>query len=56
MFEGSADFRGITGSPNLTVSRVVQKAFLEVNEEGSEAAAVTGRFFFFPLIPISAHY
>ncbi|CAG5093853.1 Similar to SERPINI1: Neuroserpin (Gallus gallus) [Cotesia congregata] len=41
IFENSADFGNITDSERLKVSKVIQKAFIEVNEEGSEAAAVT---------------
>ncbi|KAK0162039.1 hypothetical protein PV327_008413 [Microctonus hyperodae] len=42
MFEDTANFHGINEDAALKVSKVIQKAFIEVNEEGSEAAAVTG--------------
>ena len=39
-FSGSADFGDIT-SASVMVDQVLQKCFLEVNEEGAETAAVT---------------
>lgn len=42
MFSDLANFGAMTPDP-LKVDNVIQKAFIEVNEEGSEAAAATGK-------------
>jgi serpin B len=40
--EETADFSGMTGQRELFLTEAIHKAVLEVNEEGTEAAAATG--------------
>lgn len=42
IFSDNADFSNMLIDETLKVDKVIQKAFVEVNEEGSEASAATG--------------
>ena len=53
-FSHQADFSGMNGSLDLFISAALHKAFLSVNEEGTEAAAATAVVMTLKSVPFPA--
>ncbi|KAK9686053.1 Serpin (serine protease inhibitor) [Popillia japonica] len=53
IYSDNAEFSEIVESETLKVSKIIQKATIEINEEGGEASAATAVIV---AIPVSAHY
>ena len=56
VFSGNADLSGIKGTSDIFVSEVKHKAVVEVNEEGTKAAAATMAVITFKSIQFSADF
>jgi serpin B len=53
-FSAKADFSGMSASGDLYISEVIHQAYVEVNEEGAEAAAATAGIIAKTALPVSA--
>jgi serpin B len=51
----TADFSGITGNHDLSISTAIHQAYVKVDEKGTEAAAATGAVFQTTSVLLSKH-
>ncbi|HZU37594.1 MAG TPA: serpin family protein, partial [Gemmataceae bacterium] len=55
-FNAQADFSGMDGQKDLHISAILHKAFVDVNEEGTEAAAATGAVMTLAAVPVRENF